>query len=109
MGLELVSVHDVGDDRLRAVFEDEDGEQVEVFGWVSATTNHYDADCYWPAGSTEILTGGFLGHDRHEVDHSGHLRDDAKPRQMTPAEIADYARSLLPDESPSQATEIPFE
>jgi hypothetical protein len=93
--LTLTSVRDLGDDRLEAVATDDAGNEYRATGWVSATTNHFDPHAY--------------GDD-------GHLDPKAEPRQMTAAEVGEYALSLILEQHPEltppavQATaELAFE
>lgn len=66
------------DDGVTPIFEDLPVE-IEARGWISATTNHFDADAY--------------GDDGHRV--SG-----ANPRAMTEQERAEYALRLLGEQNP---------
>ena len=110
MNLKLIEVLDVGDDVLLARAVDTDqvapegwdtdtqGEWtpdvLEATGWVSATTNHYDASAYSEAD-------GDLVRDAK-----------AKPRAMTKAEVAAYALSLFGTDTvavPVEPTPIAFE
>lgn len=83
----VLEVHDIGDDRLRVVGEVR-GEPAEAFGWVSATTNHFPAKHYL----------------RADKEGNRHLREGAKPRQMTKAEIRRYAHRLLLEQNPAAPT-----
>lgn len=99
--IQITSVQDIGDDVLRVTatytepLVDSVGEQdertVTAFGWVSATTNHYDDDAY----------------EKRNVDEHGvegkHLKDDANPRPMTAAEVGAYARRLVLEQHPELA------
>lgn len=73
MAIGIVSIEDVGGDVL--LVKATDGAQTyEARGWVSATTNHYDAKAY--------------GED-------GQLGAKAKARAMTPDEVRSYALGLI--------------
>lgn len=89
--IELTEVLDLGDDLLLVKAVDADGNEHEATGWVSATTNHYSLDAY---------------------DAKGNLSKDAKPRAMTPAEVGDYAISLLapttPEPDQPEPRAVPF-
>lgn len=81
----ITSVVDSGGDVLTVTATDEAGNEVQAFGWVSATTNHFD----------EPRT------------------DSSKPRTMTPAEVGEYAQSLLDGQlaastAPQEPTPIAF-
>lgn len=73
MTVEIFEALDFGDDVLlvRGTVE---GVPVEARGWMSAMTNHFEAD---------------------EYDGDGHLIDGAEPRQMTSAERKTYCETLL--------------
>lgn len=82
----ITAVLDAGDDVLKVEALDPDGNKLEAFGWVSATTNHYDASAY-------------------TTDAAGNLHRDpaALPRAMTAAEVGEYAHSLLLAQHPELA------
>lgn len=91
--LTIVSVVDAGADVLLATAHDADGNELEARGWVSATTNHYDASAYRKDGSRDPKTAA---------------------RAMTPTEVGEYARTLVieqhfPDALPAAPTAIAFE
>lgn len=82
-------IMDLGDDVLRVDGHHmtQDGDQarpvlVQAFGWVSATTNHYDPDQY--------------------DQDTGHLVDGATPRQMSQDELLAYAQQLLAEQDPNR-------
>lgn len=113
----IVSVVDVGGDVLHVTATDSDGNELTATGWVSATTNHYDDDAYYPAGSTVAQDGvDESGVALPPRDVSGQLKPEAVPRAMTPAEVGEYAKRLVleqnqdPDATPAPApTPIAFE
>lgn len=70
----VTEVLDVGDDVLLVKALDDDGNELEARGWVSATSNHYDPGSY---------------------DAAGNLLPDARPRAMTAEEVGSYALGLL--------------
>jgi hypothetical protein len=76
--MRVTRVDDLGDDRLRVVGVDDNGEEVEAQGWVSAMTNHFDAAHY--------------GDDGHRVE-------DAQPREMTDEEKHAYWLQLLTEQA----------
>jgi hypothetical protein len=67
---------------------DEDGSALvgpralRAQGWVSATTNHYDAKSY---------------------DKAGNLKDGAEPREMKASEVKRYCERLLVEQNPVTA------
>ena len=86
MATKVSKVEDLGDDRLRVTGTVEgatgpDGEPVEVVasGWVSAMTNHYDAEHY---------------------DAEGQLVEGATSREMTDDEKHAYWVALLEAAAP---------
>jgi hypothetical protein len=108
MRFTIESVVDAGNDVLLVTAHDEDGNEVTATGWVSATTNHYDAGDYYPAGS-ELPQDGVdeLGDPLPPLDVSGHLKPDATPRAMTPAEVGAYALQLLAEQNPTPEAVAP--
>ena len=71
--VKVTEVRELGNDVL-LVEGAVDGVDVRAQGWVSATTNHFDADAY--------------GAD-------GHRKPDATPRKMTAKERREYCARLL--------------
>jgi hypothetical protein len=123
-GIELIAVNDLGKDMLEAVGRRRVGEklrlslldepateteplyeEIRVYGWVSATTNHFDDDAY-VTDSAAVNKDPDLANvsDGEPVKQ---LRPDAKPRAMTTEEIGEYARSLL-DAAALQPAPIAF-
>jgi hypothetical protein len=78
VGVETVRVG-TDDDGETPIFE-ERPIAIEARGWVSATTNHFDADAYDPA--------------------TGHRTPDAKPREMTEDEKRAYAERVVREQHP---------
>lgn len=65
-------------------------------GWISATINHYDSECYY----TKDDCPDFVSVDeknRWLYNNVGHRKDSAIAREMTEDEKLDYAKSLLWD------------
>lgn len=97
MAVRVVRVVDAGGDVLRVFGErdvERDGETVAepiaAIGWVSATTNHYDA----PIIKDEQRVG------KHIVATAGQRQHDAEPRAMTQDEKNAYAVRLLEEQNP---------
>jgi hypothetical protein len=71
----FLGAYDVGDDLLEVRYQlTGDAAPRRVYGWVSATANHFDPEEY--------------GDD-------GHRNHDREGRAMTPAEVRTYAESLI--------------
>jgi hypothetical protein len=103
----LEGVYDLGGDRLLVRAVDEHGDRVEAYGYVSATTNHFDESEYADYDEADVankkLPIGSVGR---------HLKPKAAARAMTPAEIGAYARRLLDEQHPqppAEPTPLPFE
>lgn len=96
--IEPLKLLDLGNDVLE-VHGTIDGRAATARGWVSATTNHYNADDY------EEIAEPAKGK-QHKGEVAGrHLKASAKPRVMTKAERLSYAIRLL-DEQNQQPKEI---
>lgn len=95
MGQLLVTgLEDLGDDRLRVTASDGDAEY-EAFGWVSATTDHYDDSQYADYTADDVAKPDV------PIGSTGrHLKPDQTPRTMTDAERGEYALALILDQHP---------
>lgn len=80
--INLLKVIDLGNDVLEVTgFESDNPTQIiTAHGWVSAITNHYDADDY---------------------SENGDLKEDATPREMTDKEKNSYWIGLLQEKNGS--------
>lgn len=111
MALEIVSVQDVGGDRLLVTATD-GTRTLTAVGHVSATQRHYDADAYAEMWSDEH--GGWkpvTAKTPKDTIRDVHLKANASPRPMTPAEVTEYAHRLLAEQHGTavESTPISFE
>lgn len=92
--------------------DEADPEKYRTAGWLSAITNHFDPEAY--LSEDLVQEEEFEAEDgskfkrRHVIAAAGHLHPEAKPREMTEAEVAAYCLRLLREQNPElQGAEIP--